>query len=143
VDVSETKNALETPRSRVGRSPRAWRSLRCDAIRCHQPNQRPRIHQSRWPCAAAPCFLVRGGGPRNRSVNVMARQVGNCACAVRGISVETSDFCPVNTVSIPGVHSAPREANTVIVTIDWGRAAGGGQATVDLVHEPATARAGS
>ena len=65
----------------------------------------------------------------------MARQVGNCACTVRGNVRFPSQYCSIHA-SAPPVHSAP---TAVIATIG----AGGGEATVDLVHEPATERAGS
>jgi hypothetical protein len=89
-------------RAEVGRSPRAWRLLRCGAT-----NQRP-PHPPK-PVAVRCCSLLV-----LVSVNVMVGQVGNSACAVRGISVATVH------ASAPPVHSAP---TAVIATIDRGRGA--------------------
>jgi len=117
VDVSQITRTLENPEQK-------WAAAHglggcCDAMRCDAT--KPKAPHPPKPvavrCAVRCCslfVLVRGGRPRNRSVNVMAGQVGNSACAVRGISVATVH------ASAPPVHSAP---TAVIATIDRGRGA--------------------
>lgn len=77
--LARSRGRLKTP-SRSGPQPTGLEvaAMPCDATR---PNQRPRIHQSLWPCAAAPCSCscvevdLGTGAWQGKSATVPARCV--------------------------------------------------------------------
>lgn len=107
-------------------------NLRCDGSSRNQRSWRP--------CAAVCCslhpasLLVRGGRPRNRSANVMARAHGKSA------TVPASGAWNLRgNVRFPRqYYSRHASAPTAVIAIRHHRCRGG-----HLVHEPATEKAGS